>query len=222
MENTEKYREEISKKSEKIEKWICKDAKEYKVGIFISSYGYSTIKIRHEKYNWTEFVEIHVNMSQVTVDFSHSSGGWNKEISAEDRIEVTVKIFNMVKHAIDNKDELFALVRDYIKSLTKLSEAMEAEKKDKIKNKIEDAKKELLKTHQNINVNEVMRKIDNGETVEITELRYNDHDKIVERSTVKFYCVHNKRKSYRMNDYSVKKSFIHNYLVNTPNLFMPL
>jgi len=222
QENLQKLKDETIEKREAIESFIICNDNEFEARATTFNYGDGTVKVRHKEYNWIEFLDIHIDTIKNEVDFSHGSGGWNDGISAEDRIKATLKMFEMAKNAIDNKEELLNLVRDYKKSYTVFMEAVKANTEKLQTEELEKAKQELLKTYKEIDVDEVMQKIEDGEIVEVTKLYYDDSKKTVCQSVNKFYFEQMKRKAYRMNDESTNKDFIRSYLLNTINLFMPL
>ena len=223
QENLQKLKDETIEKREAIESFIICNDNEFEARATTTfNYGDGTVKVCHKKYNWIEFLDIRIDTIKNEVDFSHGSGGWNDGISAEERINATLKMFNMAKNAIDNKEELLSLVRDYMKSYTVFMEAVKANTEKLQTEELEKAKQELLKTHKEVDVDEVMQKIEDGEIVEVTRLYYDDFKKAVRQSVNKFYFEQMKRKAYKMNGEPTNKDFIHSYLLNTQNLFISL
>jgi len=103
-----------------------------------------------------------------------------------------------------------------------LVEAIEAKKMRKEKEALGDAKQKLLKTHKEIgidDIDDIMKKIDNGEFVEITRCYYFDFNESVKCDIVNFHSVQMKRKVYKMRYELVSRAYIHSYLLDTPNLF---
>jgi len=220
MENLQKLKDETIGKREAIENFIVCNDSEFEARATTFNYGDGTVKVRHKEYNWIEFLDIHIDTIKNEVDFSHGSGGWNDGISAEERINATLKMFNMTKNAIDNKEELLSLVRDYMKSYTVFMEVVRENTKKQVEEQLQEAEQELLKTHQKIDAEELMQKIEDGETVEIVRLGYNEIKKEPYTDVVTMYYVQMKRKTYRINGEPTNKDFIHSYLLNTPRLYI--
>jgi len=219
MENLQNLKNETIKKREAIENFIIAN-NDYEARAATFNYGEGTIKVRHREYNWIEFLELSIDLNKDEIDFSYSSGAWNKGVSVDTKIKATLEMFNMAKNAIDNKEELFNLVEDYMKSFSVFMEAVRKNTKKQESEKIEKARQELLKTHKEVDVSEAIEKIENGEIVEVIRLGYNEIKKETYLDICHVYYIQMKRKTYRINENHVNKITAHSFIEKTPNLFV--
>ena len=104
------------------------------------------LSLVHKDYNWTDFVTVRVerksrfdfgtntknNDNRFYVDFSHSSGGWNKDLSVKVRLQTTKDIFTITESLVNLEDELQEPLLSYFQKRTAVTD---------VRRKIEDIEK---------------------------------------------------------------------------------
>jgi hypothetical protein len=192
------------------------------------SYDSFNVKIKHKKHQWIEFATIEIGFDEdinfVNFDYSHSSGGFNKEVSVDDRLNTTIEIFEFIKDFKENQNQIKSILKQI--SNIRILET----KLYKVKNELKIIKKEdITKKFEAELIEKKYEKIDNvlkfvkefkenqnsisSETI-LYSIQYSKFYK--KCSLISYYLTYNSNtKRFSINDKTIAKSKLIAFLTQT-------